>query len=356
LAHAAFRAIRLVQLMLVVRGLLDIAPATLAAADAHAPAFERLLAAAAAPLIDADGSAAILCAALGVAKQRDWPVAPLLARSSPLGASAQYWACADPVTLEVGRDDVRLAGTVGDLGDAETAALLATLNAHFAADGLAFVAPSANRWLLGFASPQAVTTRDTDAALGKPLFAYLPSGPDAARWRRWQNEMQMLLFEHPVNAAREAGGRALINGVWLWGGGAPITASTHARIAALYADDGLACELARAAGVTVAALPPSLDALRYQSSRSPALVQLAAPLGDDAGARLAQWLSALEQRWIKPAAGAFHVGTIGELDVVLTGRSKAVRYTARRLTLARRLRIWRTAPRLSALLAPHGEA
>jgi hypothetical protein len=59
--------------------------------------------------------------------------------------------CADPATLEAGRDDVRLRGIVWDLDDAETAALVETLNAHFAADGLRFVAPTANCWLIGCA-------------------------------------------------------------------------------------------------------------------------------------------------------------------------------------------------------------
>ncbi|MEO8738351.1 MAG: hypothetical protein ABI537_01460 [Casimicrobiaceae bacterium] len=344
------------QLTLVVSGLLDIAPSLLAPTDTVAPAFERLLAAAEAPLADPDGCSAIVCAALGVAKQRDWPVAPLLARASEQSASAQYWLCADPATLEAGRDDVRLRGIVWDLKIAETAALLATLNTHFADDGLQFVAPTPNCWLVACAGVQAIATRPPDTALGKPLFAYLPSGADAANWQRWQSEMQMLLFEHPVNAAREAAGQAVVNGVWLWGGGEPVKAPAHPRIAALFADDWRTRGLAHGAGISDAALPGSLDALRSQSTLSPALARLSAPIvGDDSTSQLGHWLTTLEQQWIKPAAGAFHVGTVSELDVVLTGRAKTLRFRARRLTLARRLRIWRAAPRLSTLLTPHFE-
>ncbi len=345
------------QLTLVVTGLLDIAPSLLAPADTTAPAFERLLAAAEAPIADTEGSVAIVCSALGAARQRDWPVAPLLARAMAPNSDARYWLCADPATLEVGRDDVRLRSMVSDLDDAEVAALLATLNAHFAVDGLQFIAPVSQHWLIACAEVPSLATRGPGAALDKPLLAFMPSGADAARWQRWQNETQMLLFEHPVNVAREAAGRAPVNGVWVWGGGEPLKAPAHPRIAALYADDWLARELARGAGVPASAAPASLDALRFQSTLSPALVQLAAPLvADNSQSPLAHWLSTLEQQWIKPAAGAFHVGTISELDVVLTGRAKTVRYRARRLTLARRLRIWRAAPRLSTLLAPHYES
>jgi hypothetical protein len=39
------------------------------------------------------------------------------------------------------------------------------------------------------------------------------------RWHRVFNEVQMLLYEHPVNQAREARGELAINSVWFWGGG-----------------------------------------------------------------------------------------------------------------------------------------
>src|SRR5258706_98729 len=97
------------------------------------------------------------------------------------------------------------------------------------------VAPAFER-LLAAAEFPSRETRGPAAALGKPLLAFMPSGTDAARWQRWQNETQMLLFEHPVNVAREAAGRAPVNGVWVWGGGEPVKAPAHPRIAAPYSD------------------------------------------------------------------------------------------------------------------------
>ncbi len=109
-------------------------------------------------------------------------------------------------------------------------------------------------------------------------------------------------------------------------------------------------ELARATGVACAPVPASLDALLDQSSQSPALVWLEAPVGADPQL-LATWLAALERDWAAPARGAFHNGTIRSLDIDLVGRSIALRYGAKRLSLARRLRTWRSAPRLSTLVA-----
>jgi hypothetical protein len=46
----------------------------------------------------------------------------------------------------------------------------------------------------------------------------MPEGNDIARWARLTNEIEVWLYNHPVNAAREAAGQR-INGVWLWGAG-----------------------------------------------------------------------------------------------------------------------------------------
>ena len=47
----------------------------------------------------------------------------------------------------------------------------------------------------------------------------LPQGADALLVHGWVNEIQMLLHEHPINAAREARGALAVNSLWLWGAG-----------------------------------------------------------------------------------------------------------------------------------------
>jgi hypothetical protein len=39
----------------------------------------------------------------------------------------------------------------------------------------------------------------------------------ARQWRKWQNEIQMIWFNHPVNEARQAEGMLSINSVWISG-------------------------------------------------------------------------------------------------------------------------------------------
>jgi hypothetical protein len=190
------------QLTLVVPGLLDLAETDPARTDADGAALARLLATSPPPA-EHDGAIGIACAALGIAKQRDWPVAPLLAIAANLDPGDAYWLLAEPVSLLVGQLDVQLDAVVDDLSVDEAAALLATLNSHFAGDGLRFVAVTPARWLIAAASVQRLVTHPANDAIGAPIFRFLPDGPDAARWRRWQSEMQMLLFAHPVASERE---------------------------------------------------------------------------------------------------------------------------------------------------------
>src|SRR4030042_1279579 len=111
---------------------------------------------------------------------------------------------ADPVTRTVGRSDVRLAGVVADLARADADALVATLNAHFAGDGLVFVAPRPDAFFVRATTRTRLAPPPPRAALGRPLHLLLPEGADADAWRRWHSEMEMLLHEHPVNLARGA--------------------------------------------------------------------------------------------------------------------------------------------------------
>jgi hypothetical protein len=342
-------------LTLVVSGLLDISAPLLDGIDAGAPALTRLLAAAGAPSVERDGAIAVACTALGIAKQHDWPVAPWLAHAAAIDATAAYWLCADPAIFTVGRGDVRLSAVVGDLESTETTAVLSTINTHFASDGIRFEALDPARWLVGAVATQSLSTLPPEHVIGKPLLGHLPEGTDAARWRNWQNEIQMLLFEHPVNIAREAAGRPVVNSVWFWGGGATASTRPHPRIATLYANAWRLRELARAVDLVCMPLPESLDVLRDKSSRSPAMAWLESPIGADPQQR-ANWLTALDRDWATPARGAFHNGTIKGLDIVLTGRSSAVHFGGKRLSLARRLQTWRSTPRLSKVLAPYLEA
>ncbi len=337
------------QLTLVVPGLLDLAETEPDRADAEGAALARLLATSPPPAAH-DGAIGVACAALGVAKQRDWPVAPLLAVAANLDPGHAYWLLAEPVTLLVGQLDVRLGAVVDDLSADEAAALVATLNSHFAGDGLRFIALTPARWLIAATAVQQLVTHPADDAVGAPIFPFLPGGPDAARWRRWQSEMQMLLFAHRVADERERKGRAAVNGVWLSGGGVRTGAQPAPNIASLCADSPLPRDLARACGVEVAAAPPSLKAWIGNGAKSPSLVWLPAIGAKDSGSPLA----ALGRDWADPLSAALAAGMALEVHVAISGRGRALSFTPRRPSLAARWRARLAPAALSTQLAAAG--
>lgn len=312
------------QLVLVLPGLL--APDV--GANGGAPALARLLGAAGAATKVPDGVAAALAPHYGVARQTDWPLAPIRLAHRGVDPGEHYWLTATPITLVATHDDVRLAGAVDDLSSDEAVALVATLNTHFAADGVAFVAPAPAAWFVRAPAPPAVATRPLDALAGFALRDALPEGRDARTWRRWQNEIQMLLAEHPVNVARAGAGRAPANSVWLAEGGVrrpppPLPAPIRT-----WANGGTAAALAAHVGAPAAKLPGSLDALLGSAPDDATLVAaLDRPI--DCGD--------VERAWAAPAARALARGVVDRVTVIGDGVGHAATWTTRRAGAWQRL-------------------
>jgi hypothetical protein len=63
------------------------------------------------------------------------------------------------------------------------------------------------------------STHDPQDVLDRHIENFLPSGGGAPRLRGLMSEIEMWLFEHPVNIVRSAAGAPVVNGLWLWGGG-----------------------------------------------------------------------------------------------------------------------------------------
>jgi hypothetical protein len=338
------------QLTLVLPNLLDAEPDTLDAAAA--PALARLLGASGSPVPKPGGAPGIACDSLGIAKQHDWPIAPLLASAAGIDAGHSYWLCAQPVALALERGEGRLASMVTDLDADQSASLLASLRAHFASDGMEFVDRGPGRWWASLAEAQQLETSPPYAALGKPLIAHLPRGEDAARWRRWQSEMQMILFEHPVNRAREKSGRATVDYVWMWGGGVLRGVRSDAHATALFAHSPLVRDLSRALGRDGATLPPSLAALRVPVGAASALVWL----DDIDKSAIRKQLAAFDANWAAPLERAIDRQEI-EATIVAAGAERALSFAPRTTGALRRLRRrWSALPALPALLKMDGDA
>lgn len=83
--------------------------------------------------------------------------------------------------------------------------------------GKTLIYGNAQTWFMRAGDWATLQTSSPDAAVGQNLTDWLPTGLAASEFRKLQNEVQMLWFEHPTNVERESRGLAAINSFWPWG-------------------------------------------------------------------------------------------------------------------------------------------
>jgi hypothetical protein len=101
------------------------------------------------------------------------------------------------------------------LNEADSRVLCDAANLHLAQDGVVLRFIDANQWLVEIAQPIDVITEHPMFIVGENMRQFLPRGRDARMVERWMNELQMLLFNHPVNDTRQSNRLPPINVVWL---------------------------------------------------------------------------------------------------------------------------------------------
>lgn len=278
---------------------------------AGAPTLQTLLARGCCLESGAHDMESWLCEIFGVARQQDYPIAPFSAMADGLETGNGYWLRADPVHLAVERDQLILTeSSTFALSQAESSHLIDTLNRHFSADGLHFYAPHPLRWYLRLEHPPAITTRNINQVAGHNIHSHLPRGPEELRWRALINEVQMLLFEHPVNVARESRGEAPINSVWPWGGGT-LPLDSGRPFDQVWANDALASGLAMASKVPHQALPAHADNWLNMAQTGTHLLVLDSLRPAACYGTPHAWqerLEQLEQQWFAPLEQALRKG------------------------------------------------
>jgi hypothetical protein len=301
------------RLTLAAPGLLALDPATLAAA----PSLARLARYAGPPVTRRGTLDAFVVSGAGEGAG----TAALAALGAGLDPGTSHVLRADPVSLVAGRNDVALAARIDDLDAVEAGAMIATLGAHFADDGLTFHAPRPDAWfILQEAAPDLTTT--PLASVRGAIYPWLPAGGDAPRWRRWMSEMQMLLHAHPDNAAREARGRVAVTGVWISDGGR-VADGARDRATTIFApagrDGDVARGLARLRGAAAALPPGSFAGLQANED---AVVVLDRATDMNAPRLLSDWLA--------PAVAALERGALASLSLLADGGGTATAWHAPR--------------------------
>jgi hypothetical protein len=225
------------------------------------------------------------------------------------GAMEAAWVCiAAPVHYLAEMSNVRLAPEgMPTLRPDEAEALALDFNRIWGDSGARLLAGRSAVLYCIFDRALQVTTRDPEDLLGRHIEEYLPVGGGAPVLKQLMSEIEMWLFEHPVNRARAAQRLTPITGLWLWGGGTAITS--------LPAIQGFC------AGNDV-----FFNAFARQAAGSAVIVMPDVP-GSEA------WHEA-ESLWLKPAVAQLREGVISRLD--LSAGTRCFSVSARAI-----LRFWR---------------
>jgi hypothetical protein len=130
------------------------------------------------------------------------------------------WAWITPCHWQVATDHI-LMHPPGQLQlDAEASReLLRAMAPYFQQDGLALEYDQPMRWRARGALFAQLPCASLDRVAGRTLDRWLPRGAAAAPLRRLQQEMQMLLYTHPVNDQRLREGLLPVNSFWASGAG-----------------------------------------------------------------------------------------------------------------------------------------
>lgn len=153
---------------------------------------------------------------------------------------AAWWAIQDGLTLDpartwgllspghwlMGRDHLTLLDphTMG-LTESESKALLEAIRPLFESDGWTLTWGATTRWYASHDSLKGLPTASLDRVIGRNPDLWLTDAAQARMVRRLQSEVQMMLYQHPINDQRDATGLATVNSFWLSGCG-PLPAST----------------------------------------------------------------------------------------------------------------------------------
>ncbi len=184
-------------------------------AGLHLPALEKILARSKeGTAITAMSLDEALCRLFGLSG--DVGVAPVCASFD--GLEEGIWMRADPVHVRLQREQVVLLPDI-TISPEETQQFCLSLNAHFQNEGMMFFAPHPQRWYVKLYKQPDITTVSLSQASGNNIHGNLPKGLEARFWHQRFNEIQMLLYSHPVNENREARGELTVNSLWFWGNG-----------------------------------------------------------------------------------------------------------------------------------------
>ncbi len=255
--------------------------------------------------------------------------------AGPAGSESGPVWLATPVHYFAGLDSVHLhpAGLLR-LERAEQQRLVADFERVFADSPWTLITLD-RRELLLQGGADAASGADPALFAGNDPSPGLPSGEGAAALRGLGAEIEMWLYEHPLNLERRTRGELPVTTLWLWGamrdaGAASGAATSDAPLSAqLFGEDTYAEALWRLQGRAVLPLPDSFDAVQLDTDVDHVvLYPVLRPEG------LSSVLQAFEQHWLSGALRALRQRRVTRLTLLVGPRGY-------RLGLPQLARFWR---------------
>jgi hypothetical protein len=130
------------------------------------------------------------------------------------------WGQLAPVHWHVGAEHVSLPDPHAlHLSAQESHTLFETVKPLFESEGWVMAWGAPMRWYAAHDSLDGLPCASIDRVIGRNIDLWLPNSPQARLIRRLQNEVQMLLYQQPLNDARVGQGALPVNSFWLSGCG-----------------------------------------------------------------------------------------------------------------------------------------
>lgn len=166
---------------------------------------------------------ALKAQALGIAAPDGllpWANLQALQLQLPEAPERQGWAWLTLCHWQVNSDHVRMADPADcEISANEAQQVMDSMRAFLLEDGITLHGLHQGNWLASGTPFFGLPTASLARAAGGAVDHWLPRQAQAQTLRRLQNEMQMLLYNHPVNDGRAARGLLPINSFWVSGTG-----------------------------------------------------------------------------------------------------------------------------------------
>lgn len=159
-----------------------------------------------------------------------------------------------------------------------------------------------------------------ECAFGRNIDRWMPEGKHARLWRRVQNEIQMIWFNHPVNEKRAEQGLLPINSIWLHGVGQ--WQSLKKPPFQIFGDvDWLKGLVLSSSGKIHQSVTPDLITQKHDESSCFWIKDAGKWIHSD---NPLETLLILDQTWIEGAMSALSAGYWGQLRLILSNDFKCV--------------------------------